>query len=100
MADGLSCLSYGRDGIPLDVPREPRVRRLVLYAPAAGWFAATAPMLVFAGNQDTITPVQQALLLKHAPAPSTCGSRLEQITSAEVYSASGAALWATGTNGK
>jgi len=24
MADGLSCLPYGRDGIPLDVPREPR----------------------------------------------------------------------------
>ncbi|MFD3871731.1 alpha/beta hydrolase family protein [Streptomyces sp. NPDC058623] len=64
----------GRDGGPLDVPREPRVGRLVLYAPAAGWFAApdaldgvTAPMLVFAGETDTITPVEQAVRLTGAP---------------------------------
>lgn len=69
-------IPYGRDGIPLDVPREPRVGRLVLYAPATGWFAApgaldavTAPMLVFAGDRDTVTPVQQAVLLKQAAAP-------------------------------
>lgn len=66
---------WGRDRKPLDVPREPRVSRLVLYAPAAGWFAApgaldavTAPMLVYAGELDTITPVEQAIRLKSAPA--------------------------------
>ncbi|MFF4582155.1 alpha/beta hydrolase family protein [Streptomyces sp. NPDC001389] len=66
---------WGRDGKPLDVPREPRVGRLVLYAPAAGWFAApgaldtvTAPMLVYAGEMDTVTPVEQAIRLKSAPA--------------------------------
>ncbi|AQA13131.1 alpha/beta hydrolase family protein [Streptomyces malaysiensis] len=66
---------WGRDGRLLDVPREPRVGRLVLYAPAAGWFAApgaldaiTAPMLVFAGELDTITPVEQAVRLKGASA--------------------------------
>src|SRR4051794_19978492 len=41
-------MSWGRDGRLLDVPREPRVSRLVLYAPAAGWFAAptTVPSTV------------------------------------------------------
>jgi pimeloyl-ACP methyl ester carboxylesterase len=65
---------WGRDGKPLDVPREPRVSRLVLYAPAAGWFAApnaldavTVPMLVYAGELDTVTPVEQAIHLKDAP---------------------------------
>ncbi|MEU5807381.1 hypothetical protein [Streptomyces sp. NPDC047718] len=65
---------WGRDGKPLDVPREPRVGRLVLYAPAVGWFAApgaldavTAPMLVYAGERDTVTPVEQAIHLKSAP---------------------------------
>lgn len=66
---------WGRDGQPLDVPREPRVSRLALYAPAAGWFAApgaldavTAPMLVYVGDLDTITPVEQAAHLQTAPA--------------------------------
>jgi pimeloyl-ACP methyl ester carboxylesterase len=66
---------WGRDRKPLDVPREPRVSRLVLYAPAAAWFAApgaldavTVPMLVYAGELDTITPVEQAIHLKSAPA--------------------------------
>jgi pimeloyl-ACP methyl ester carboxylesterase len=66
---------WGRDGVPLDVPREPRVSRLVLYTPAAGWFAApgsldavTAPMLVYAGGRDTVTPVEQVAHLKSAPA--------------------------------
>ncbi|MFI5977782.1 alpha/beta hydrolase [Streptomyces sp. NPDC051452] len=43
--------------------------------PAAGWFAApgaldavTAPMLVFAGERDTVTPVEQANHLKSASA--------------------------------
>lgn len=66
---------WGLDGKPLDVPREPRVSRLALYAPAAGWFAApgaldavTAPMLVYAGELDTVTPIEQASRLKSAPA--------------------------------
>jgi pimeloyl-ACP methyl ester carboxylesterase len=66
---------WGMDGKPMDVPREPRVSRLVLYTPAAGWFAApnaldavTVPMLVYAGELDTITPVEQAVHLKNAPA--------------------------------
>jgi pimeloyl-ACP methyl ester carboxylesterase len=66
---------WGRDGKPLDVPHEPRVGRLVLYTPAAGWFAApgaldavTAPMLVYAGEMDTVTPVEQAIHLKSASA--------------------------------
>lgn len=65
---------WGRDGKPLDVPQEPRVVRLVLYAPAARWFAApgaldgvTAPMLVYAGELDTVTPIEQAMHLKNAP---------------------------------
>lgn len=65
----------GRDGRPLDVAREPRVSRLVLFAPATGWFAAPgaldavkAPTLVYAGELDTITPVEQAVRLKGAPA--------------------------------
>ncbi|WP_410626945.1 alpha/beta hydrolase family protein [Amycolatopsis sp. cmx-8-4] len=66
---------WGRDGRPMDVPREPRVGRLVLYAPAAGWFAAPgaldavkAPTLVYAGELDTVTPVEQAVNLKNASA--------------------------------
>ncbi|WP_165449542.1 alpha/beta hydrolase family protein [Krasilnikovia cinnamomea] len=65
---------WGRGGKPIDVPHEPRVSRLVAYAPAAGWFAApgaldamTIPALVYAGEQDTVTPITQALHLKNAP---------------------------------
>jgi pimeloyl-ACP methyl ester carboxylesterase len=66
----------GRDGTPLAVPREPRVDALVLYAPAAGWFAppgaltdVTARMLVYAAELDTVTPVEQVAVLQHAPGP-------------------------------
>ncbi|MFV8053620.1 alpha/beta hydrolase family protein [Mycobacterium sp. 48b] len=66
---------WSRAGHAMDVPREPRVSRLVLYAPAAGWFAApgaldavTAPMLVYVGELDTVTPAEQALQLKNARA--------------------------------
>jgi pimeloyl-ACP methyl ester carboxylesterase len=69
-------IPYGRDGVALEVPREPRVSRLVLFAPAAGWFAApgaldavTAPMLVFTGDLDTVTPAEQVACLQQAPAP-------------------------------
>lgn len=61
---------------PIEVPREPRIGKLVLYAPAAGWFAAPgalaevkAPMLVYAGGADTVTPVAQASLLRGAAGP-------------------------------
>ncbi len=66
---------WERDGEPLKVPREPRVSRLALYAPATGWFAApgaldavTVPVLVYAGELDTVTPVEQAIHLKSASA--------------------------------
>jgi pimeloyl-ACP methyl ester carboxylesterase len=66
---------WGRDRRPIDVPREPRVCRLALYAPAAGWFQApgaldeiTVPMLVYAGELDPVTPPAQALHLKTARA--------------------------------
>lgn len=67
---------WGRDRKPLEVAREPRVSRLVLYAPAVGWFAGpgaldalTVPTLAYAGGLDTVTPAEQVLLLKRAPAP-------------------------------
>ena len=67
---------WGRDRQPIEVPREPRVSRLVLLAPAAGWFAAPGaldavdvPMLVFAGSADVVTPVSQAELLLGAAGP-------------------------------
>ncbi|MDQ1305062.1 MAG: hypothetical protein QG671_891 [Actinomycetota bacterium] len=66
---------WGRDRRPIDVPREPRVCRLALYAPAAGWFQApgsldevTVPMLVYAGELDPVAPPAQALHLTTAPA--------------------------------
>ena len=49
---------------------------MVLYAPAARWFAAPGaldavrvPALVYAGEQDTVTPITQALRLKNTPGP-------------------------------
>jgi len=75
----LLCLAgatpWGRDGVPIEVPREPRLRRLALYAPAVGWFqapgaldAVTVPILVYVGESDEVTPVAQALHLRTAPA--------------------------------
>ncbi|MEV0354685.1 alpha/beta fold hydrolase [Nocardia sp. NPDC050697] len=65
----------GPDDTPLRTVREPRIRRAVLYAPAAGRFAApgaldalTIPLLVLAGGKDTVTPPEQALHLRTAPA--------------------------------
>ncbi|MET9630516.1 hypothetical protein ABZX92_23895 [Lentzea sp. NPDC006480] len=67
---------WGRDRQPIEVPRSDRVSRLVLLAPAAGWFAVPGaldavdvPMLVFAGTADTVTPVWQAELLRGAAGP-------------------------------
>ncbi|PWK86151.1 hypothetical protein C8D88_105194 [Lentzea atacamensis] len=66
---------WGREGKPLDVPRDSRVSRLVLYTPAAGWFAAPGaldevrtPMLVYVGELDPVVPPSQAEVLKSAPA--------------------------------
>jgi pimeloyl-ACP methyl ester carboxylesterase len=65
-----------RDGALLPVPREPRVARLVLYAPACGWFAAPdgvtelrVPTTALVGEHDAVTPVAQVRLLERAPAP-------------------------------
>lgn len=48
----------------------------MLFAPAAGWFAApgalgdvTAEMLVYAAELDAVTPPEQVALLLNAPAP-------------------------------
>ena len=66
---------WGRDGEPLEVPRDSRVSRLVLYTPAADWFAApgaldavTAPMLVYVGELDSFVPASSVEVLKSAPA--------------------------------
>jgi pimeloyl-ACP methyl ester carboxylesterase len=66
---------WGEDRRPLDVPRDPRVSRLVLYTPAAGWFQGPGaldevktPMLVYAGELDPVVPPAQAEILKTAPA--------------------------------
>ncbi|MET9229491.1 alpha/beta fold hydrolase [Lentzea sp. NPDC003310] len=66
---------WSRDRAPLEVPRDSRVRRLVLYTPPAGWFAApgaldavTTPMLVYVGELDTFVPASEVELLRAAPA--------------------------------
>ncbi|WP_068163093.1 alpha/beta hydrolase family protein [Rhodococcus phenolicus] len=52
-----------RGGRTLTVPTEPRVSRLVLFAPPLGWFhgpgaldAVSVPVTVFMGERDEITP--------------------------------------------
>jgi pimeloyl-ACP methyl ester carboxylesterase len=69
---------WTRDGTPMEVPREPRVSRLVLFAPAVAWFGApgaldavAVPTLVYAGELDRLTPVEQIRSLTAAPAPVT-----------------------------
>lgn len=62
---------WTRSGQPLSVQKDPRIGAAVLMAPSLGWFMApgalddvTAPLLVFAGGQDQITPlptIRQAL---------------------------------------
>lgn len=61
------------DGTIIDVPRDPRLNRLVLYAPAVGWFwhsdaldGMTLPTRIYVGAKDTITPPTQAQLLTTA----------------------------------
>ncbi len=67
---------WGRGRKPLDVPREPRVSRLVLFAPATGWFVGPkalhgvdVPVLAYAGTADTVTPALQIEVLRSAPGP-------------------------------
>ncbi|HEX7308988.1 alpha/beta hydrolase family protein [Lentzea sp.] len=67
---------WGRGRKPLDVPRSPRVSRLVLFAPAAGWFVGPraldgvdVPVLAYAGTKDTVTPPLQVEVLRKAPGP-------------------------------
>ncbi|MFD4671142.1 alpha/beta fold hydrolase [Lentzea sp. NPDC058450] len=66
---------WSKERKPLDVPRDPRVRRLVLYTPPAGWFAApgaldavAASMLVYVGELDTFVPASEVEILRAAPA--------------------------------
>jgi alpha-beta hydrolase superfamily lysophospholipase len=66
---------WGRDGKPISVNNEPRVTRLVLFAPTVGWFQApaalndvTAPITVHVGAADIITPPATAEVLRTSPA--------------------------------
>jgi alpha-beta hydrolase superfamily lysophospholipase len=62
-----------RPGSPLPIARDERLQRLALLTPPTGFFrppgaldAVHAPLLVWAGDQDEITPPAQAELLKRA----------------------------------
>ena len=63
-------------GHQLPITHDERLMRLVLLAPATGFFQAPgaldaleAPLLVWAGSDDTITPPSQARFLKQAVDP-------------------------------
>lgn len=62
---------WTRDGRRLPLATDERLQRLVLLAPATGWFArpgaldaVRTPVLAWAGSEDTITPPAQAELLE------------------------------------
>ena len=62
-----------RPGSPLPIAPDPRLERLALLAPATSFFAVPgaldavrAPLLVWAGTEDTIAPPAQAQLLADA----------------------------------
>ena len=66
---------WSKEREPLDVPRDSRVSRLVLYTPPAGWFAAPGaldavkvPILAYVGELDTFVPASEVEVLKTAPA--------------------------------
>lgn len=74
------CLAGGRpvnrQGHAFEVPREPRVERVVLLAPALDWFRGpdsltevTVPLVALVGSEDDVTPAGTADLLRAAPAP-------------------------------
>ncbi|MTB87556.1 hypothetical protein H9L21_05625 [Aeromicrobium senzhongii] len=61
-------------GAVIDVPREPRVGRVVVLAPATGWFEGrdalddlSVPITVFIGAKDDVTPPDTAEVLWPAP---------------------------------
>jgi pimeloyl-ACP methyl ester carboxylesterase len=67
---------WTRPGAPLPIAADARIARLALMAPATGFFlapgaldAVSAPMVVWAGTDDTVTPPSQAHFLAHALTP-------------------------------
>lgn len=63
--------AWMREGCKLEIEPDPRIERLALLAPAAGYFQAPSaldavriPMLAWAAGADTITPRSQAEYLK------------------------------------
>lgn len=69
-------LPRDRDGQPLPVPAEPRVSRLVLFAPPLGWFRGpgaldklSVPVTVFVGERDIITPPATIEILHRGRGP-------------------------------
>jgi predicted dienelactone hydrolase len=65
--------AWTRDGTRLDIAPEPRLQRLVLMAPAMGFFRAPGaleavrlPIQVWAASNDVITPPAQAEFLRQA----------------------------------
>ncbi|TFC06535.1 alpha/beta fold hydrolase [Cryobacterium sp. MDB2-33-2] len=66
---------WDRNGKPIPVPVGVRPSRLILLAPTVGWFQApgalaeiTAPMDIFVGAKDSITPTSTVEILRSAPA--------------------------------
>jgi len=64
-----------REGAAVDVATEPRVNRVVVLAPATGWFAGPdalddlrVPVTAFVGSKDDVTPPSTAEVLRPAPA--------------------------------
>jgi alpha-beta hydrolase superfamily lysophospholipase len=63
--------AWGRSGGVAAIARDERLQRIVLMAPAAGFFRGPGglddvkiPILAFAGTEDTITPPSTAMRLK------------------------------------
>jgi pimeloyl-ACP methyl ester carboxylesterase len=61
-----------RGGVPLEIDPHERLDRLVLFAPATGFFQAPhaldairTPIFVWVGTEDAITPPSQAAFLKN-----------------------------------
>jgi len=68
---------WTREGAPIEVPHDDRLRALVLLAPAGAFFGGpgslrevTQPMLILAAEHDLVTPGWQATLVRdRAPDP-------------------------------
>jgi predicted dienelactone hydrolase len=69
---------WTREARRVDVASDPRVRALVLFAPAVGWFGAedslrhvSVPILLLVGEHDVVTPASDArIILNGVPDPS------------------------------